>query len=312
MVSDCGDNPCSDSLYFISCLGSNVSMSALTGYYNDHHYHYGYHIYAAAVVAKFDPVWGEKSFDKVLLYVRDMANPSPDDPYFTQFRQKDWFLGSSWASGIVSAENSPHGRNEESSSEAIAAYEAVTLYGSVMFDVFSSKSHDEKLETAMLIRDAGQLLTATELHAANRYWHVWSSDVHTDPYPAAYKQPVVGMLYETMASFQTWFAPEAVVSYGIQLMPFTPVAEERDDPDWAADLYPLYKKSCEEAGDFCVDNGWSIMQAGLCATAGNREEALKQALAVPADVFNSLGGVGNSLTNTIWYVATRKKFDGGV
>jgi len=287
-------------------------MSALTGYYNDHHYHYGYHIYAAAVVAKFDPVWGEKSFDKVLLYVRDMANPSPDDPYFTQFRQKDWFLGSSWASGIVSAENSPHGRNEESSSEAIAAYEAVTLYGSVMFDVFSSKSHDEKLETAMLIRDAGQLLTATELHAANRYWHVWSSDVHTDTYPAAYKQPVVGMLYETMASFQTWFAPEAVVSYGIQLMPFTPVAEERDDPDWAADLYPLYKKSCEEAGDFCVDNGWSIMQAGLCATAGNREEALKQALAVPADVFNSLGGVGNSLTNTIWYVATRKKFDGGV
>ena len=284
----------------------------LLGYYNDHHYHYGYHIYAAAVVAKFDPVWGEKFFERVLLYIRDFANPFPDDEYFTHFRQKDWFLGSSWASGIVSGENSPHGRNEESSSEAVAAYEAVALYGSVMVDVFKAKSDDERLETAKQIRNAGQLLTATELRATNRYWHVWSSDVHNNTYPAEYMQPVVGMLYDTMASFQTWFAPEPVVSYGIQLMPLTPVAEQRDDPLWAAELYPLYDESCQQAGDFCVDNGWSILQAGLCATAGNREEALKQALAVPTKVFASEGGVGNSLSNTIWYISTRKDFYGGI
>jgi len=91
-------------------------------------------------------------------------------------------------------------------------------------------------------------------------------------------------------------------------MPFTPVAEFRDDPQWAKIVYPKYKESCESAGDFCVDNGWSILQAGLCATAGNRDDALKQAFAVPEVVFSSDGGVGNSLTNTIWYIATRKGF----
>ena len=225
------------------------------GFYNDHHYHYGYHIYAAAVAAKFDPEWGKQHFEKVLLYIRDIANPSPDDRFFTQFRQKDWFLGSSWASGIVSAENSPHGRNQESSSEAIAAYEAVALYGQVMVDAFD-ECGGKKSDAARLVRDVGQFLTSTEVKAANRYWHVWSSDTHTNTYPAAYTKPVVGMLYETMASFQTWFAPEAVVSYGIQLLPLTSVAESRDSPEWAADLYPLYEESCKRAFDFCVANGW--------------------------------------------------------
>ena len=275
-------------------------------WYADHHYHYGYHVYAAAVVAKFDPAWGEKFFDEVMLYIRDFANPFEDE-YFVQFRQKDWFLGSSWASGIVSAETSPHGRDEESSSEAIAAYEAVALFGSVMADHFA-KSKNSKLSTAEIVRDAGQLLVATELHATNRYWHVWDSATHNSTYPKAYTLPVVGMMHETMASFGTWFSPLPVVSYGIQLMPLTPVAEQRDDPDWASLLYPMYKDSCEEASEFCVDNGWSIFQAGLLATAGDREGALKQAMAVPSKVFDSLGGLGNSRSNLVWYISTRKAY----
>jgi endo-1,3(4)-beta-glucanase len=291
------------------CSKSRFHCRAL-GWYNDHHYHYGYHVYAAAVVAKHDPAWGAEYFDRVLLYIRDFANPGAADKFFPQFRQKDWFLGSSWASGIVSAENSPHGRNEESSSEAIAAYEAVALYGAVMADIFSGGSHaDDKLEAAKLVRDAGQLLTATELRATNRYWHVWSSDTHKTTYPDAYKQPVVGMLYDTMATFQTWFAPWAVVSYGIQLMPFTAVAEKRDDPEWAKVLYPLYEEACKTAGDFCIENGWSILQAGLRAEAGDHEEALEQTMAIAPEVFSSDGGNGNSLSNMIWFIATRKPSD---
>jgi len=280
------------------------------GYYNDHHYHYGYHVYAAAVVAKFDPSWGRKHFDEVLLYIRDFANPYEDDEFFPQYRQKDWYLGSSWASGIVSAENSPHGRNEESSSEAISAYEGVTLFGSAMMEAFEGaeeKGNDEfKYQTAKLIRDSGQLLTASEIHATNRYWHVWSSDTHENTYPVEYIQPVVGMLYDTMGTFQTWFAPWDVVSFGIQLIPLTPVAETRDDVEWANELYPLYEKACEVAGEFCEENGWSILQAGLLATSGDKSGALEQAKAVPKEVFLTDGGLGNTMTNTIWYIATRK------
>ena len=256
------------------------------------------------MVAKYDPEWGREYFDKILLYIRDYANPWEDDEYFTPFRQKDWWLGSSWASGIVSAENSPHGRNEESSSEAIAAYESMALFGQVMTDILANDG-GKKLKTAKMVRDAGELLTITEIEAANRYWHVWDSKTHKRTYPEAYTKPVVGMLYETMASFQTWFSPYAVVSYGIQLLPFTPVGELRDDTEWASILYPKYEESCEAAGDFCVENGWSIIQAGLCATAGDYDEALDQVLALPSDAFDSEGAEGNSLSNTIWYVATR-------
>ena len=44
------------------------------------------------------------------------------------------YLGYSWASGIVTIQGKPYpnGRNQESASEAIAAYEAVALYGESM------------------------------------------------------------------------------------------------------------------------------------------------------------------------------------
>jgi endo-1,3(4)-beta-glucanase len=65
-----------------------------------------------------------------MLLIRDIANPSHEDTFFPTFRHKDWYQGSSWASGI--AVSPLNGRNQESSSEAIAAYEAVALYGKEM------------------------------------------------------------------------------------------------------------------------------------------------------------------------------------
>ena len=245
-----------------------------------------------------------------MLFVRDIATPAPDDKFFTQFRQKDFYLGSSWASGIVSAENSPHGRNEESSSEAIAAYEGVALYGQVMMDVFGKNKKDSKKQrVAKDVRDIGQFLTVTEVRAANRYWHVWNSPTHNSTYPSEYKEHAVGMLYETMASFQTWFSPLSFVSYGIQLLPLTPVAEIRDDPEWAAELYPKYKESCSSEKKACTSQGWSILELSLLATAGKREKALEAVSMIPKDVFVSQGGCGNSLTNTIWFMSTRKPVD---
>lgn len=75
----------------------------------------------------FDPMWGREMFQKVLVLIRCIANPSDNDLYFTMWRHKDWFRGNSWASGI--ARLYINGKNQESSSEAIAAYEAIALYG---------------------------------------------------------------------------------------------------------------------------------------------------------------------------------------
>ena len=69
---------------------SDPGLNFGNGFYNDHHFHYGYHIYAAAIVAEYDRDWGRRHFEQVLLYIRDIANPSSKDVYFPIFRQKDW------------------------------------------------------------------------------------------------------------------------------------------------------------------------------------------------------------------------------
>jgi endo-1,3(4)-beta-glucanase len=98
-------------------------------YYNDHHYHYGYFVYAAAVLGHVDPTWlNQTNVDYVNTLVRDVANPSSLDNYFPVFRSFDWFVGHSWSKGIfVSAD----GKDEESSSEDYNFAYGMKLWGIV-------------------------------------------------------------------------------------------------------------------------------------------------------------------------------------
>ena len=80
------------------------------------------------MVAKLIPEFGITHFEKLNVWVRDIANPSAEDPYFPVARHKDWYFGGSWASGVINPPN-PNGRNQESSSEAVNAYDAVALWG---------------------------------------------------------------------------------------------------------------------------------------------------------------------------------------
>ncbi len=106
------------------------------------------------------------------------------------------YLGFSWASGVVTIQGKPYpnGRNQESSSEAIAAYEAVALYGGVMADIFekevrrlsaaspgaapgSAAAHAvtlamQRRDSSLQVKDMGRLLAATEIRSAITYWHV--------------------------------------------------------------------------------------------------------------------------------------------
>ena len=69
-------------------------------YYNDHHFHYGYFVNAAALIGHMEPTWIPKNKDYVNMLVRDYANPSSQDPFFPQFRNFDIIHGHSWAHGL--------------------------------------------------------------------------------------------------------------------------------------------------------------------------------------------------------------------
>lgn len=99
--------------------------------YNDHHFHYGYFIHAAAIIGALDPAWLADNKHWVNTLVRDAGNSVEDDPYFPFSRSFDWFNGHSWAKGLF---ESFDGKDEESTSEdAMFAY-AVKMWGQTTGD----------------------------------------------------------------------------------------------------------------------------------------------------------------------------------
>ncbi|WP_437503062.1 glycosyl hydrolase [Sorangium sp. So ce1099] len=200
------------------------------GYYNDHHFHYGYFLYAAAVLAKGDETWRDNYADKVLWLVRDIANPSGKDPHFTPFRNMDWFRGHSWASGLTPFAD---GRNQESTSEAVNAWYGVQLLGEALGD------ED--------VTNIGRVLLAVETASAQTYWQIRSdSTIYPEPFK---KNGAVGVLWSTKADFSTWFGANPEYVYGIQLLPITPISESLISRQWIEDAWPTISESTQDAAD---------------------------------------------------------------
>jgi endo-1,3(4)-beta-glucanase len=98
------------------------------GMYNDHMFHYGYMVYAAAVIAHLDPSWLNQGVNKAWVnsLVRDFANSVDNDQYFPFSRNFDWYHGHSWASGLY-ASGDGNSRSSKLMS-AISGFSAALLY----------------------------------------------------------------------------------------------------------------------------------------------------------------------------------------
>jgi len=255
--------------------------------FNDHHFHYGYFIYSAAVAAKFDKHWAKKYNQQVLALVRDIANPSDLDPHFTTFRHFDWYVGHSWALGIVADAN---GRNQESSSEAVNAWYGMYLYG-----LATDNAHLSAVGNALMLMEA---------HSTNYYWHVKKSHA---VYPPEYEHNIVGIVHEMLVEFQTFFGLRGFFVHGIQLIPITPMVNLMFQPDWVATAYPAFKQYCNGDRE-CSDSGFITFLYTEEALI-DRESAWTHALQLPDHVFSDdcPGGNGNSRTALLHFIATYGK-----
>jgi endo-1,3(4)-beta-glucanase len=244
------------------------------GHYNDHHFHYGYHLYAAAALARADPTFATRHRAGLLALVRDIANPSAADESFPRFRHMDFFRGHSWAAGLSEFSD---GQNQESTSEAVNAWYALDLLGRA--------TGDDRM------RDLGRVLLALEIDAARTYWQIpLDTPVYQDPFA---QNRCVGILFQTRAFFGTFFGANPEYVYGIQMLPFTPVSEELLSPAWVADA-------------------WSEMQAAAAGADESWRGLLHMAHAAadPAAAWTEVTSLGswddgNSQTNTLWWVASR-------
>jgi endoglucanase Acf2 len=122
---------------------------------NDHHFHYGYFITAAAEIARVDKTWASNSEwgAMVRVLIRDFASSNRSDALFPFLRNFDIYAGHTWASGHAKFGD---GNNNESSSEAMNAWSGVILFAEAVGDT--------------ALRDLGIYLYTTEMHAINEYW----------------------------------------------------------------------------------------------------------------------------------------------
>lgn len=99
--------------------------------YNDHHFHYGYFIQAAAVIGALDPSWLAENKEWVNMLVRDAGNSVENDTYFPFSRGFDWYNGHSWAKGLF---ESFDGKDQESTSEDTMFAYAIKMWGQTTGD----------------------------------------------------------------------------------------------------------------------------------------------------------------------------------
>ncbi len=178
---------------------------------NDHHFHYGYLIRAAAEVCRTDASWcsSEQYGPMIELLIRDYAG-GRDDSMFPYLRNFDPANGFSWASGKV---NFARGNNNESTSEAANAYGAIILYGLIT-------ANNDLVERGMY------------LHASTTaaYWQYWNNidDYNAvgeteNNFPDGYDKITTSIIWGDGAVFSTWFSAAYAHILGIQGLPINPL-----------------------------------------------------------------------------------------
>ncbi len=235
--------------------------------YNDHHFHYGYLLYAAAVLAKKNASWfaanGNYYANRVVDLAREIANPSRNDNYFAIQRYKDWYDGNSWANGLV-----PYGggKNQESSSEAANAWYGLYLFGLAMNNAAPNSQYSNMM-------NQGQLMLSNEVRAVQKYYYC----NNTNPvFPAAYTNQfkTVTNLYQGRLDASTFFGAVNYYATGIQVIPVTPVTEQFwSNIAFAKQIYDYTPNGLRYTPCFDSTNtnttvwNWTTINVGIQATA---------------------------------------------
>lgn len=177
--------------------------NSINSEYFSHHHDYGYLIYGAAVVGKVDSAFLTKYKDVLLELVRDYANPSQSDPYFPYSRQKDWYRGHSWCGGLAEYDDN---RNEQSVSESIHSYYAISLLGEALNDV--------------PLKVWGSLLATTEIRSAKKYYQMPDDSVYPEVFA---KNRMVGTMWSTKVDYRMYFGDKVEYMHGMNMLPFSPI-----------------------------------------------------------------------------------------
>ena len=173
------DDTNSDNLVYDTNFGGIITHNGLlnpqadfgNGYYNDHHFHYGYILYASAFMGMVNSTFIEDyglHVDSLLNDVVHFSNQNSrdvDGSFFPFTRHKSWFDGHSFASGLFPFAD---GKSQESSSEAVNCY-----YGAYLWSLVVAKKREGENKAKSNPRmNFMKLILAMEIRSTKTYWHM--------------------------------------------------------------------------------------------------------------------------------------------
>ncbi len=181
---------------------------------NDHHFHYGYFIYAAAQVALRDPQWAQQSNWGAMVneLINDIASSDRSESRYPFLRNFDPYEGHTWASGHANyAESTGYdlvgGNNSESSSESLNAWAAIIMWG-------EATANTE-------LRDLGIYLYTTEVAAVNAYWFNIYGDLDADRQAVNYPNNDASRVWGGRYDHSTWWTEDPIQTHAINWLPIT-------------------------------------------------------------------------------------------
>jgi len=218
-ADDCNDAP--KQAYYDEVWGGAVSSAGYSddhgckghsdfgnACYNDHHYHFGYFVTSAAILAKLRPSFqaDQKFIDYVNTLIRDTTNPSTADTYFPQFRAFDWFELHSWSRGIAP---NGDGKDQESTSEELNLLYGIHLWGDIMGNT--------------PLKQLGETMLALDVLTIQEFFLMTSENPHFDA--GFTKNRVTGVFFQNKVDYTTWFGGEKYYIHGIQMLPLSPALQ---------------------------------------------------------------------------------------
>ncbi|QCR44754.1 1,3-beta-glucanase [Curtobacterium sp. SGAir0471] len=245
--------------------------------FNDHHFHYGYVLSAAAMVADGDASLVQKWRTVADLVAADIASPTATES-FPALRVYDPYAQHSWASGYSPFAD---GNNQESSSEAVSAWNGLARWGAV--------SGSSTLEST------GTWLLSNEAASAQR--DVLDPDLSAFP---GFTHRVVSLNWGGKRDHATWFSAAAAAPAGIELIPMPAMAGEYVDAGGRQQIQRVLDEAVPD-GRYDVQFGDYLLMYRALGGKSDAAAALRDAERLPDAVIDS----ANTRSYLLAWIMTR-------
>jgi endo-1,3(4)-beta-glucanase len=242
--------------------------------YNDHHFHYGYFLYAAGVLCADDAALTTKLAPVMDLLAADIASPT-DTGYFPQRRTFDAYASHSWASGTSPFAD---GNNQESTAEATHAWAGLALWararGNAGLEQEAIWMHSLEAQTALAY------WLAPDMSAFSGFHH-----------------SIIGIGWGAKRDYATWFSADPAAVLMIQVLPASPSAGYLGA---APDRVGTAVAEAVGSGDYAKQYGDYCLLYSSLAGGDAAKKALDRAPSVAGHIDD-----GSSMSYLLAYLMTR-------